>query len=244
MADRFTIPTMNHDSATAPASTRDMEREEEALRRHYSRNPYPELTFEFTRDPGLLHQYYRIRSDEYKAVHRVHLLATEGEEDRGSHILVVRRDNFCVGGIRINTRNPRKNYLLPIEIADFRLEKHFPQLLHGQMGYCQFGALVLLPEFRGAGITTELFRRVHNKAVALNCKMMFLFAPVFMVEHYRQIFISLRLKATIHYEIDLPTYPNLEEFQNHLVSVVTDESLVGKPADFLINSENKSLTEA
>src|SRR2546425_235825 len=111
---------------------------EETLARRYSRKRYllENLTFEFTRDRGLLHQYYEIRKNEYNAVYSKlfhvdkNYYDGESDHDRSGHIMVVRGGNFCVGGVRININTPRKPQLLPVEIEDFRVEKYFPQLRH------------------------------------------------------------------------------------------------------------------
>src|SRR4051794_21513116 len=84
---------------------------EEALARRYSKKRYllDNLTFEFTRDKGLLHQYYRIRANEYNAVLGLtNYPDMETEHDRKGHVMVARIGNFCVGGARINITTPRK----------------------------------------------------------------------------------------------------------------------------------------
>src|ERR1051326_5915726 len=42
-----------------------------ALIQRYSRKPLPPLTFEFTHDTAYLHQYYRLREDEFNSVLRL-----------------------------------------------------------------------------------------------------------------------------------------------------------------------------
>jgi hypothetical protein len=210
-------PTANLNKADAPLTSH----EEEALQRRYSRTPYPELTFEFTRDPGLLHQYYRLRAQEYIAVHGLKdFPATESKHDRTGHIMVARMGNFCVGGARIDVTTPRLSRLLPMEADTFRLKKHFPYLQHKQMSYCQVSGFALLSGFHGSAVTREMIGRVLEKAAALSMHMLFAACPMLNARLYRQSCASNGWKdSQIHYDIELPDDPSTEGIKLYLFSV-------------------------
>src|SRR5262245_61680552 len=97
------LPT-DTDTLIPPPSAYDLEREAMLVQR-YSRKPLPPLTFEFTRDPALLHQYYRLRENEFNSVMKLtDYSGAENEYDRKGHIMVVRTGNQVVGGARINVK--------------------------------------------------------------------------------------------------------------------------------------------
>jgi hypothetical protein len=204
---------------------------EEALARRYSRKPLPPLAFEFTRDPALLHQYYKLRENEYNSFYGINPMSgAEGEHDHTGHIMVVRMGNQVVGGARINTRTPRKPTLLPLEIDDFRLEHHFPQLRRKQLSYGQACSMVLLPEFRGGDIVREMVKRVCTKGVALNLAVLFATCPLSNARLYKKACVSVGLVDTqVHMDIELPLYKYLESIPLYLLSIPLDRAFT-KPS--------------
>ncbi|HEU5048373.1 MAG TPA: hypothetical protein VFT64_11095 [Rickettsiales bacterium] len=201
---------------------------EEALIRRYSRPKQPEIVFEFTRDPGLLHQYYRIREDGFGSVLGLtRYSGAECEYDRNGYILVAKMGNFCIGGARLNIKTPRRPHLLPMEIEDFRLEKLFPYLQHKQLSYGQVSGVAILPEFRNGEISREILRRAIQKSVALNVHMLFAICPLINSRLYRQEFVGMGWKDTkVHMDVPLPVYPTMEEIKLYLMSSVIDKSVV------------------
>lgn len=209
-------------------------KDEILARRYQSRNLFnKELVFEFTRDPGLLQQYYNIRARAYRdELGSADYPSTETEQDRSAHIMVVRMGNFCVGGARIHVKSPRKNELLPLEAGNFRLEEHFPQLRHKQMTYGQTGAIVLLPEFRSGEVSLEMFRRLHAKGVALNLDISFSFAPKYVIRLDRKNCSTIGLESKIYHDIPMPVYKHLENIKFYLLAIITKNSHIKNFADF------------
>lgn len=196
----------NLEPVTLPASIYDLEREERLTTRYSRKAPAP-LAFEFTRDPGLLHQYYKIRENEFNNVLGLtNYSGVENEHDKTAHILVIKSGSFCVGGIRLHVKTPRNPKPLPVEIKGFSLEKYFPHLSYKPVSYGQISVLAVLPEFRGAGITRAIFQRVISKAEALNLRYLFGACPPLNARLYRHDFKAMGLTdTTIHYDIELPT---------------------------------------
>ncbi len=240
--DDYTIPL----SASLSDLALSVSDKEESLTRRYKRKNLfnKELVFEFTRDPGLLHQYYQIRSNEYKAFHGEAYETTENEYDRSAHIMVARIGNFCVGGVRINTKTPRNNGLLPMEkAADFRIEEYFPELRHQQVAYGEVGDWVLLPEFRGGQISDEMTRRIFEKASALNIEMLFVLTSPLQARLYKQVCIAIGLKDTIiHYDIALSGYP-AEGDKSYLLSVALAKNATDRRDDVSSHHKQRILDE-
>jgi hypothetical protein len=197
-----------------------------------------DMVFEFTRDPALLQQYYRIRAKEYKAVHGVDMPAIESEDDRGGHILVARMENFCVGGMRLNVKTPRKLELLPMEVDGFMLEKHFPYLRYKQMRYCQASGFALLHEFHGGEVSRVMIERILQKAHALNLEMLFATTPILNARLYRHdCFVMGWKDPKIHYDIVLPDDPTSEGIKLYLFSVTIDKHSAKNSMDMLHDND-------
>jgi hypothetical protein len=203
---------------------------EENLAKRYSRftKKKEELVYEFTRDPALIHQYYRIYEEEFKAVLDAEYHHNSADEhDQRGHFLIVRRGKLCIGGARISVKTPRQPNLLPVEAANFRLEDHFPELRQKEMRVGQAGRFCLLPEFRGGAVTREMQRHITRKAIALNLDMFFATAPLLNARVYKQNCVALGFKdVKIHFDIQLPEYPMCEEVKFYLISGVIDNTLV------------------
>jgi len=76
----------------------------------------PMISFEVTRDPDLLSQYYRLREQCFRAELSAHGFdGSEESGDRLGHILVARLGDFLVGGMRIAPACPHSG--LPAELA-------------------------------------------------------------------------------------------------------------------------------
>jgi hypothetical protein len=213
-------------------SVYDEEREERLVAR-YSRKALDPLVFEFTRDEGLLHQYYRMRADAFNGI----LGYTEppmagSEHDRNGHIMVVRAGNFCVGGIRLNIKTPRKPNLLPMEKEDFRLENYFPYLRDKEMSYGQVGYVVLLPEFRYGDVLHAMVKRVFSKALSMNVAVLFATCTMLNMRRYKIDCVTNGWKNTIvHNDIELPACVHVGGIKRYLASSLLIEGFPLKKCD-------------
>jgi hypothetical protein len=147
--------------------------------------------------------------------------AGENEHDRNAHIMVVRSGNFCVGGARINIKNPRKPDLLPVETGDFRIEKYFPELGYKQMSYGQVSGFTLLPEFRGKDVAIKMSRNLYRKALALNVDVLFADTSLVHARLYHLDCAAIGLETKIHYDIKIPD-PDVHQV---LFSAVINKSM-------------------
>lgn len=203
---------------------------ENALYRRYTAKPklLTDITFEFTRDPVLLHQYRELYERECRVAYHVPgFREAESKYNSKSHILVVRRGNLCIGGGRLSIRTPRKTDPLPLELDGFKLEDALPELKHKQMRYGEFSRLVLLPEFRDGDTTLMMWRHFYRKCVALNLDVVFAAAPLPNLRSYRKNTTMIGIKESqIHMDIDIPLYPSHEYVKDYLLSMVVDKVLI------------------
>lgn len=214
---------------------------ESALSRRFTRSTRKkkELVFEFTKDPGLLHQYHVIYEREFRAMHNPNYTHVEDDHDRRSHFLIVRRGNFVVGGARLSVKTPRQPQALPIEMNGFRVEEHFPYLGQKELSYGQVGRVCLLPEFRDGLTTRMIFWHIHRKSVALGISELFGTATLVSVRSYRQSCRSIGLaKAMIHTDVQLPVYPMCEDIKFYLIRIPLDKAPMEKESDFITEKES------
>lgn len=208
-----------------PASVYDAQNEEEVLllRHKHKRQERQKLTIEFTRDPALIHQYCRLYNDECRIVPE--FVEAEQELNRKSHILVVRQGDLVVGGGRLFVTSPRKNKELPLELEDFRVADHFPELTLKQMTYGEISRLVVLPDFRGEEMLKDIIVNMHRKCVSQGVDVLFAAAPLINVRSYRKISRSIGIKEVgIVMDIEIPPYPGFEEVKDYLFRAVIDRN--------------------
>ena len=206
--EKLTLPKAPKLYSGIPLSKEDI-----IASRHYIKQfLHDDIVMEFTRDPGLLHQYYRIRDQEFKmALHCDDYDSLENEHDKTGYIAVARIGNFCIGGVRLNIKSPRRPNLLPVEINGFRLEEHFSYLAHKEVTYAQASGFVILPELRSNEICFNLVKRMFARARSLNVHTMFAASPKINSRLYKMECVQLGIVNTvIHYDIKLPVYADTD----------------------------------
>lgn len=212
---------------------------EKELERRFARAPKRRegMTFEFTRDPSLLHQFCELYETECRVVSLPTYYAAENDYNQKGHILVVRQGKLCVGGARLSVKTPRQPNALPLEINGFKLSDHFPELEQKQMRYGELSRLVIMPDFRKGDLTREIFRHMYRKSLALDLDMVFAAAPLINVRAYRNQCLAIGLThPKVHTDIEVPPYPTHEDVKDYLFSVVVEKSPTARktilPQDF------------
>jgi len=183
------------------------------------------ISFEFTKDPGLLCQYYNIRERELKSVYYApNFNGAESEYDRNGHVLIARMGNFCIGGARLFISSPRRPTLLPLEINDFRVDKYFPELKQKEMTYGQVSWLSFLPQFDNDANKLRLIQHLFRKASASGVEKLFAVSPIANSMTYKNSCVDLGFFDTkIHFDIETPSYPSLEEVKLYLASSTVEQ---------------------
>jgi len=202
-----------------------------------------EWVFEFTRDPGLLHQYHLIcQREAEKAFDDVSYLADKKADDRRDSILIVRRGNFCVGGARISTKSPRQPYPLPLEIDGFAIAEHFPVWEQQQKRYGQISGFCLLEEFRSVDIEHRMLQQLYRKMVALNLNVIFTLSEATDTQTNSWNYTAMGLNdVKIHQDINLSVYPPYAGRSLCLMSGEIDAALVDSTADIVIKKADFAL---
>lgn len=194
------------------------------------------LVYEFTREPDLLHQYFRVYQSECRMIPE--FLKDEEEYNRKSHILVVRDGNLVVGGARLFIKSPRLQKKFLLELAGFDLNAHFPELDAKQMRYAELSRLVLLPDYRKMNILKEVLFHIGRKCVSMNLDVFFAAAPMTNVRFYKMICNGFGYSnATVHQGIDIPPDPGFEEVKDYLFSVWRDR---GRDSFFLAEKQENA----
>ncbi len=194
--------------------------------RSCSSTPTVGLTFEFTREPELLAQYHQIYEKEFRRTHNAPGYVSI-EDEQGAHdYLIVRRGDSCVGGARLSVKTPPKRHLLPDEMGDFRIERHFPELAHEQSRYGQVSRVCLLSELRGGDVTRRMYQCLYRKAVDLRLEVVFASASRPFARVHKLHCIEMGLKnVQIHCGIEVPEYPTCQGVKFYLLSGRIDGSL-------------------
>jgi len=149
-------------SVRSRAASQD-ERERQIVQRHQRSRKTADLTYEFTSDPGFLHQYYVLRSLELSKVTPVPVPPKADAYDERAHILVVRQGRQVIGGVRMVVRRGLQDDFLYMERNGWELSQILPELDLAHNPYCEISKLSLLEEFQNSRITKELYRNVVEK---------------------------------------------------------------------------------
>ena len=156
------------------------------------------LTYELTKDPALLEQYYRIRERCFRR--ELGIADFDGSEDardRRSHILVARDGNRCIGGTRITGRQPESLHPVPLQEEGLDLVAALPGLRLAQTSFCQWGRLALDPEYR----TTRVLRQYCNAMIEASRALGFTYSLV--VTDINRARLYKRLFSVLGYRYDI-----------------------------------------
>ena len=133
------------------------------FRRHRRMRELPELTYEFTKEPDLLHQYYVLRSIHLSRTLPTVVPIEPDQYDLRSEIMVIRKKRQVVGGARIIVRRTSDTPPLYIERGGFLMEEALPELAVNLYPYCEISKLYLLDEFQNMETVKQMYRCVVEK---------------------------------------------------------------------------------
>lgn len=157
-----------------------------------------ELVFEFTRDPGYLHQYYLLRAKAQVSVWGAQAPENvEDEMDRQSHILIARRGNQVMAGGRMTISSPRRPMLLPLEQNGPNLVQTFPQLNLENRKYAEISRVAVEVEFQNEDSLPTIFQHFYRKIVATRVEYLFGLASAGVTNSYQRFAVAAGLNLTI-----------------------------------------------
>ncbi|MDE3016542.1 MAG: hypothetical protein KGI29_06445 [Pseudomonadota bacterium] len=192
---------------------------ETTLARRFSRalRPPEKITCEFTRDAGLLHQYFRLREEMFITTGASYITGKQDEFDGASEIIVARRGLHCVAGGRLTISAPSHRQALPMENKGIKSLDLIPEFMPDKRAYGELSRLTVLPEF--GETLPEIIRRVIKKAVAERVEYIFNIAPKPLAEsarHAAQLFgVNWEIRSGI-------TVPDSEEYEGKMVLSIMD----------------------
>jgi hypothetical protein len=187
---------------------------------------YPQseqIVYEFTRETGLLRQYFGLYREECRIANGAKYRAADEDQTRRAHVLIARIGSKCIGGCRLSIRSEREAKPLPMETEQFQLEDHFPRLKRPGSCYGEISRLVLIPAFRNGRASLEMWKRFCQRTVDLAVDVMFAAAPLINLRAYRKHCHSIGLDATIHRDVVVPPEPGFEHITDYVLSCAVRE---------------------
>lgn len=155
------------------------------------------IVYEFTQDPALLHQYYRLRKIMYDKVFKVENYNWgEDSYDKISHILVARRGRLCIGGCRIIIREADEKWALPMEMNGFDLRKSFCDLPLNKVRHAEISRLTVMEDSGCDDILFNLYSVIYDKVTSSDIHYLFVKSPYTMARKWRFVANSFGVKTT------------------------------------------------
>jgi|CXWL01.1.fsa_nt_gi hypothetical protein len=210
-----------------------------------SLNPYAkgeQVTYEFTEDPALLHQYYRIREVRYgETLKSENYNWGEDFHDKLSHILIARRGKLCLGGCRLTIREGDEDWTLPVENDEFNLRKTFPNLHLDRVKHAEISRFVVMED--GGTANDDIFyglcKAMYERVVSSDIHYLFAVSSYILARNWRAIANSFGVKTTKIVENIHPVEKALgDEVKWYLV--LSDLTSFRKNVDSVVNSVSKT----
>ena len=175
------------------------------FRRHKRLRNLPELTYEFTKDPALLQQYYMLRSLVFERSYGVSIEPEADVYDDESHILIARAGNQVVGGVRMTFKLPGNNSKISLSKYHIDIEAALPELNLGANGYCEAARMAVLEEYQATDITRKLMEIMFKHSHSLGIKHAFSMVPTAVYRLHRITCKKLGYKYELLDHVTLPS---------------------------------------
>ncbi|OMH38015.1 hypothetical protein [Motiliproteus sp. MSK22-1] len=177
------------------------------------------ISFEFSKEPALLEQYYNIREECFRRELGIQSFdGGENDFDRWGRILIVRDGDRCIGGARLSGSTPYSPGLLPLENNGFMVLKVFSKLALEGKSYCQWTRLALLPEYRSMENLQALALSMIQNARACGYSYAFSVAGSNRSRLYRKIYKVLDYDYEIRTDLSVPAEQGFMGLE-HLLSI-------------------------
>lgn len=190
------------------------ELQESLVRKHdLAKNREP-IVYEFTNDPALLHQYYRLREIMYRRMFKTDkFVGTEDVYDKISHILIARQGKLCIGGARLTIREPYEEFLLPMETEQFKLKEKLPQLglEYGRHG--EASRFAIMEGYNEREVMYNLSKLLCEKGLQQDLRYVFAKSTYPMARNWRMIGNRILNIDTQILDVEVPENPIHPEVQ-------------------------------
>lgn len=163
-------------------------------------NPYSKnepVIYEFTDDPAMLHQYYRLREDRYRKAFNLKSFSGGADKyDKISHILIARRGRLCLGGCRLTIREGDETWSLPTEVDEYIFRDLFPELSLDKLRHGEISRFVVMEDSSEEDIVYGLSKAMYNKVTSSNINYLFVSSTYSMARNWRMVSNSFGVKTT------------------------------------------------
>lgn len=167
-----------------------------------------QITYEFTKDPKKLAEYYNLRERCYQVGLGLNSFSGAADEyDASGHILLAKDRGKIVAGARITASTPQHRVQLPLEEPGFVMKDLFPELDLEHKGYCEVSRFAISPEQRFTYCLEEMIQRLTDKSVELGCHYFFAVAPLVQARCYRKIHRGMGYDYRILSQVEVPPKP-------------------------------------
>lgn len=191
------------------------------------------ITFEFSKQDGLLEQYYWLREECFRK--ELGLNTFNGAEDvydQTGNILIIRDGDVCVGGVRITGCSLFSQSLTPLENKGLDITQVLPQLDLPLAPFCQHERLVLRPEYRQTDIFRAVCKAVMRGCASLGYHYAFNVTGLKRARLYKRVHSNLGYDYKIYDHIKMPVDQGFGHLE-HLLSIA-----------FIPEAEREALTGA
>lgn len=194
--------------------------------------------YEFTRDLGYLHQYYRLREEMFIRIWGLeHFSGAKDDYDDHSEIVIARIGNLVIGGCRMTFSSPGNRKPLPMEKEDFILRDKLPALFANNRTIVEISRLAILPEYQNSMVMLEICRDMLKLAVEKRAAYGISVAPLALARNYRKVMFMFGLEWEIQRKVNLP---DREEYEGIKMALsVMDLSPLYKKSDKPAMSEEE-----
>ncbi len=178
------------------------------------------ITYEFTHDEALLHQYCLLREEMFKKIWSLeNFHASKDVVDDISEIIIARQGLQCVGGGRATFSTEQERQLLPLEADGFSLVEALPELMLDRCNYYEVTRIAVLSEFNKNNVPMELIGRLIKLSIEKECSYGFFISPLTMTRTHRRVINALGYNLTTRRDIELPDREEYEGIKMYLSCV-------------------------
>ncbi len=198
------------------------------------------VVYEISRDPGYLHQYYRLREQMFITVWGLSKFSGKQDAyDDASEIIIARIGNHVVGGCRLTFSSPDDHMALPMEKDEIDLIKTLPDLPLKDIMYAEISRLAILPEYQNSFVMLELIRQMIKLGASRKARYAVTLSPLPLARNYRKATTLFGLKWDIRNDIEIP---DREEYEGiKMVLSVLDLTSIYRRKPQTVSHTNESV---
>lgn len=167
------------------------------------------ITYDFSNDSSVLEQYFAVRKQVYMSDFELNDYADHEDiyDDLSYSSFIIAKDgDKVIGGTRIVIRTPENDFLLPLETDVFQIANVMKDNdpIISQKSYSEVNRTVLLPEYRGGTIYSELCKRCSRYNWKLGISYVFAVNPLIQARNTRNQLAPAKIKYRTLLDVKVP----------------------------------------